>query len=91
MQVFKSWKQILIPSLSRIYFLLGYGFLVNNEFIYSLKKLLSKCHVLVTILEVMDKEITKIAMPLGSNRMNGLVGKSDIECKLHNCNEEKYL
>lgn len=43
------------------------------------------------MLGVLDKQRTKEGMFPGFQRVHGLAGKSDIEWKLHNCNEEKCL
>lgn len=48
-------------------------------------------HVYDTMLGVLDKEIIKTGMFPSFRRVHGLVGKSDIEWKLHNCNEEKCV
>lgn len=59
-----------------MHFLLDCTFLVNNAFIYSFKKLLSKYHVFGTMLGVLDKEITKTGMSPGFYGVHGLVGKA---------------
>ena len=46
---------------------------------------------LAHVLGALGKEITKTGMVSGFYRMHGLIGKSDTECKLCNCNEEKCL
>lgn len=48
--------------------------MVNYNFIHLFRKLLSKYHVLGTVLEAWDKEVTKTHIVPGFCRMHGLVG-----------------